>query len=216
MALPEYPSVLLVDDHTIVRVGIQMLLQLNMPNVRIAEASSGKEMQDLLKSTAFDIVILDINMPDTDTHNHLYTMKVMYPDLKVLIYSMSPEEVYAVRFVQLGIHGFLSKDAPKEELLDAIRTILAGNVYFTSKTMKMLAGSIMSGKPGINVFGRLSNREFEIMTHLIKGKTIKEISGFMQLHPSTIGTQKARILNKLQLENIIELKKLAEINNIVT
>jgi two-component system, NarL family, invasion response regulator UvrY len=208
------PSILIVDDHSIIITGIQMLLQINMPSAKTDEAYSGNMMEEKLKTQNYDLVILDINMPDTDTHNLIHSVLSKYPQLKILIFSMSPEEVYALRFLKLGIYGFLSKDSTKEELLTAIRTILSGQRFFSQKTVQLLSANLLKGKNPDNIFDKLSAREFEIMTHLVKGSSIKEISDTVKLHPSTIGTHKTRIFDKLNVKNIHELTKLAEIHKI--
>jgi len=211
----EQTAILIVDDHSIVTTGVKMLVQLFMRPIRVEEASSGVEMEAMLKKHSFQLVILDVNMPDTDTHQLVYSALSNYPNLKILMYSMSPEEIYALRYYKIGVSGFLSKDAPKEELLTAIKTILQGDLYFSPKVLRLITSQLWNKeKKQENVFDNLSQREFETMTHLIKGKSIKEISIFMNLHPSTIGTQKARIFSKLGVKNIIELRELAELNHI--
>lgn len=211
----EDTSILIVDDHSIVRTGVKMLVNLYMRPISVEEASNGVEMETMLKKQMFQLVILDINMPDTDTHQLVYSSLMNYPNLKILIYSMSPEEIYAPRYYKMGVCGFLSKDTPKEDLLTAIKTILQGDLYFSPKMLRLITTKLWNKEQNReNVFETLSQREFETMTHLLKGKSIKEISVFMNLHPSTIGTQKARIFSKLGVKNIIELKELAELNHL--
>lgn len=209
-------AIIVADDHSIVFSGIQLLLSFELPTAELEEATDGEKLLIKLKERSFDLLILDINMPGTDTHSLIHTIQQLYPEMKILIYSMSPEEIYALRFMKLGVHGFLTKEAPRAELTTAVKTVLAGKYYFSSKTLQQLSEKLVGGKIDQNEFHLLSVREFEIMSQLIKGMSVKQICSITNLHPSTIGTHKTRIFSKLQVKNVIELKNLARLHGIIS
>jgi two-component system, NarL family, invasion response regulator UvrY len=213
-SLTQSPAILIVDHHSIVVAGIRMMLEINIPNAKIDQACSGNMLHEKLKTQKYDLVTLDINMPDTDTHNLIHLILTKYPDLKILIFSMSPEELCAIRFLKQGVYGFLSKDAPKENLLEAINVILRGEHYFSPKTIQLLSASLRKGGEKINLFDSLSSREFEVMSHLVSERSLKQISEIVSIHSSTLGTQKNKIFTKLSVTNRLELKDLALSYNI--
>jgi DNA-binding NarL/FixJ family response regulator len=199
---------LLIDDHVVVRSGIKILLSEIYKTAEIHEAHDGDSAVAMVKSNKYDLVMLDIQMPKTDTFGLMELFKVSYPDLKVLIFSMSPENIYAKRFLKAGAKGFLSKDAALDEIKKAIDLVLNDKKYISESLMEILAES--SGKEtDDNLFNLLSPREFEIVSLLLTGQTISQIGNTLHLQVSTIGTHKARIFEKLKVNNILELKELA-------
>jgi len=199
---------LLIDDHTVVRSGIKMLLTDIYKDVDIKEAENGESALLLLQDDTYDLVTLDIQMPNTDTYALMELIKRKYPLLKVLVFSMSPESIYAVRFIRAGARGFISKDAPLEEMKTAIDKVLHDKKYFSENLLDLLAegnGTINNSNP----FNTLSAREFEIVSMLLTGKTISVIAADLSLSLSTVGTHKGRIFNKLKVSNLLELKALS-------
>jgi len=204
---------LLVDDHNVVRSGIKgLLMELFIPS-EIFEASDGETAIENLKSIHFDLIIMDIQMPKTDTLGLMEYIHIKYPDAKVLVFSMSAEGIYAKRFLKAGAKGFLSKDAPLEEIKKAIALVLNNRKYISDTLASALAEELISDTPS-NPFNQLSPREFEIVTLLLAGETISEISKLLNLQVSTVGTHKARLFDKLGVRNILELKELANSYNI--
>src|SRR3954463_11383210 len=130
---------LLIDDHVVVRSGIKILLSEIYKPAEIDEAHDGDSALSLLKENKYDLVMLDIQMPKTDTFGLMEYIKVKYPSLKVLMFSMSPENIYAKRFLKAGAKGFLSKDAPLEEIKKAIDMVMNGRKYISESLMEMLA-----------------------------------------------------------------------------
>jgi two-component system invasion response regulator UvrY len=135
--------------------------------------------------------------------------KKEYPLLKVLIFSMSPENIYALRFIKAGARGFITKDAPLEEIKKAIDVVLNDKKYISEELLSMLAEGKGSGS-GDSPFNSLSSREFEIVSMLLQGKTISSIAADLHLGISTVGTHKSRIFNKLKVSNLLEMKELAD------
>lgn len=204
---------LLVDDHVIVRSGIKALLQEMYNPAEIYEAMDGETAIQKMKEGSYDLVMLDIQMPRTDTLGLMEYIHIKYPDAKVLMFSMSAEDIYARRFMKAGAYGFISKEAPMEEITRAINTILGNRKYISDALAEKLAEDSFSGKTG-NPFNDLSPREFEIVSLLLEGKTVTEISQALSIQTSTVGTHKARLFEKLGVANILELKELATTYNL--
>lgn len=204
---------LLVDDHVVVRSGIKILLsEMHNPS-EIHEAMNGDSAVEKLKENKYDLVLLDIQMPNTDTLGLMEYIHITYPDAKVLMFSMSAENIYAKRFMKAGAYGFISKESPLEEITRAINIILNGKKYISETLAEKLAEDSFSGKSS-NPFNELSPREFEIVSLLLEGKTVTDISHALNIQTSTVGTHKARLFEKLGVTNILELKEMATTYNL--
>jgi two-component system invasion response regulator UvrY len=201
---------LLVDDHVVVRSGIKVLLSEIYKPAEIHEAFDGESSLQKLKADHFDLIMLDIQMPNTDTLGLMKIIHQNYPAAKVLIFSMSAENIYAKRFMKAGAYGFISKESPLDEITKAINLILNGRKYISESLIDKLAEDSLSGNPG-NPFDKLSPKEFEIVSLLLAGKTLTEISQGLNIHTSTAGTHKARLFEKLGVTNILELSELAKL-----
>lgn len=199
---------LLIDDHVVVRSGIKMLLSDIYANSETDEAKDGQSALEKLKEKEYDMAMLDIQMPNTDTFALMEQFKNNYPALKVLMFSMNPENIYALRFIKAGARGFISKDAPLDELKKAIDKVLNDKKYISEELLAVLAEG-NNNNTETNPFSTLSAREFEIVSMLLSGKTISGIAQELGLGISTIGTHKGRIFNKLRITNLLELKELA-------
>jgi two-component system, NarL family, invasion response regulator UvrY len=204
---------LLIDDHVVVRSGIKGLLTEIFKPCEIYEACDGDSAIEKLKSHQFDIIMMDVQMPKTDSLGLMDFIHIKYPDAKVLIFSMSSETIYAKRFLKAGAKGFISKTAPLEEITKAIDLIWNDRKYISESLAHSLADDSFSDKPE-NPFDKLSSREFEIVSLLLSGDTVSEISKSLNLQVSTIGTHKGRLMEKLGVTNILELKELADSYNI--
>jgi two-component system invasion response regulator UvrY len=199
---------LLIDDHVVVRSGIKMLLSDIYKDSVTEEAKDGQTATEKLKESDYDLVMLDIQMPNTDTFALMEFIRTNYPTLKVLVFSMNPENIYALRFIKAGARGFISKDAPLEEIKKAIDRVVHDKKYISEELLSALAEGNTGGS-STNPFGTLSSREFEIVSMLLAGKTISGIASELNLGISTIGTHKSRIFTKLKIVNLLELKELA-------
>ena len=201
---------LLIDDHEIVRSGVKnVLLELFKP-CDIFEASDEKTALSQLKARTYDLVLMDVQMPDTDTAGLMEYIKTRYPDTRVLIFSMSSENVYAKRFLKAGAMGFVSKNAGLTELKKAVELVLNDRKYISETLAEQLAAEIGSTQP-TNPFDKLSAREFEIANLLMAGKSGSEISELLSINSSTVGTHKARLFEKLGVNNLPELIEIARI-----
>lgn len=204
---------LIIDDHVVIRTGIKFLLSEKYHPTEIDEAHDGNSAMDQLRNNKYELIIMDIQMPNTDTLRLMEHIKNEYPGAKVLIYSMSAETIYAKRFMKSGAMGFLSKDAPLHEITKAIDTVMNNKVYISDVIAEILADDTYAGRT-TNPFDKLSKREFEIAKLLLSGQTLTEISQTLKVQTSTVGTHKQRLFEKLAVANLLELKELATTYNL--
>ena len=207
-------SLLLADDHYIVKRGLKLIIQSFMPGSKIDEADDGDSCFEKIKNNNYDLLILDVNMPRTDSFVLVSNILALKPETKILMFSMNDEEVYARRFLKMGAMGYLKKDEPEVEIKKAITTILNNKKYVSHGLNQILVEDLFNNNPE-NPFDILSPREFEIVQHLIRGESIARICQNFNLHSSTVGTHKARIFEKLHCSNIIDLNSLAKAHNII-
>lgn len=200
---------LFVDDHAVVRSSLARILSEPFGQVEVEEAGNGGEAIEKIKMAVFDLVVMDVQMPNTDSLGLVEFISVYSPSTKILMLSMSSEIVHAKRYMKAGAKGYVSKQAPLDEVYKAMAIVLQGRKYISDA----LANSLLiesRGNTGVdNPFQKLSKREYEIVTMLLQGRSVTEISGLLNIANSTIGTYKARLFEKLHVKNLIELKDLA-------
>lgn len=210
MANDVLKHILHIDDHPLISVGLERILSEDLPQYELVIAHCAKHAIEKAKMHPYAMIIFDLQIPDTDTQalfSHLLEVQYGVP---VLIYSNLDELVYGRRYMLMGAKGFLSKSAPAADVLHAIRQILQGKNYVSDTLLDILIhGASHAGSS--NPFDRLSKREFEVMQHLIQGYSLKEICLKLSLQPSTIGTQKAKIFEKVGVRNVNALQELARI-----
>ncbi len=195
---------LVCDDHEMIRYGTGLLLKNNFKPCQVDEAASGDETIEKVKSKTYDLVILDMNMPNTDSQQLIQAVRVISPDTQILILTMNKEQVYAKSYLNLGARGYLEKTTTNDEIVYAVQTLLRGHIYM-SPTLKNDLVSSKKKTDFDNPFKALSSKELEVMAHLVKGLGITETANIMNLSNSTIATHKSRILVKLNLRSIHEL-----------
>ncbi len=206
-------AILVVDDHQIVFSGIKFIFQTSELEFDLQRCKNGDEAIDILRKNTFDLIIMDVNLPDTDTYQLIHLILGLYPTQKILVFSMSAEEMYAKRFLKLGAMGFVSKQSSNEDFVFAVKKVLSGDRYLSNYMIKAMTDDALYGQNG-NIFEKLSPREFEVMTHFLKGNTSKEVANITNLHSSTIGTYKFKIFDKLGIKNILELQELARVHGV--
>ena len=206
-------NILIIDDHSIVRTGIKLLVKEHL-NATTEEAADGKIALKKIKEKKYDLLLLDINMPDTDCGKLLSTILTISPDTKVLIFSMNEEDLFARHYLKLGAKGFLNKKSSDTQIMQAIQQVLTGKRYISPQLAETF-GEDIAGAKNVNPFEMLSERELTVVGHLLKGNSISGISEIMMLHPSTIGTYKTRIFEKLAIKSLIDLTELARIYNVM-
>jgi len=197
-------SILVVDDHDIVFTGIKLMLLKGDIAANVNKAKNGSECLSNLMVNKYELIILDVNLPDTDTQSLVNIILSNNPKQKILIFSMSPEHLYAIRFLKLGVYGYINKNEDSDELLKAIKNVLNGKKYISSYISELLTTELKTTflESPIDL---LTDREFEIMELLLKGYRNKEISNILNLHASSIATYKNRLYTKLKVTNVVEL-----------
>jgi two-component system, NarL family, invasion response regulator UvrY len=198
--------IILADDHSFIRLGLIQILKDEYPLADITEVGDGESLVKEVTLHDFDLVITDIDMPGRSGLEALQQIKLIKPDLPVLVLSIYPEEIYAVRVLKAGASGYMNKNAAPEELINAIRRISLGRKYITPEIAERLLTHIDSDK---NPHELLTNRELEIFRLLALGKTITQISASLSLAPTTVSTYRTRILAKIRIKSNAELVRYA-------
>lgn len=209
-------EVLITDDHDIVRLGTSIVLKDVVQGANITQATNLEETIALLYGKTFHLLLLDINMPGGNNIKMIETILAAQPSLKILVFSSYEESIYALRYIEAGALGYINKNSSKNDLKNAIETVLSGKKYMSREVQELYYNSFTIGKNSkleANLLNKLSNREMDVAKHLVKGLGIVEISKIMNLKSSTISTYKSRIFQKLQVENIPELIEILKLNN---
>jgi len=207
--------VLIVDDHAILRRGLRALLSDAFARAEFGEASSAEQALEELGKKGWDVALLDISLPGKSGLDLLKELKAARPRLPVLVLSVHPEDQFAVRALKAGAEGYMTKETAPEELVKAIRKILAGGQYVSTTLAEMLALRVRKDFAH-TPHETLSDREYEVMRRIAAGKTVMEIAAEMSLSVKTISTYRARILVKLGVKNSAEITRYAIRNQLVT
>ena len=200
--------VLVADDHAVVRRGVVQILDEAPDMMAAGQASSGREVLQRVQAEDFDVVLLDIAMPEGSGLEVLHQLRTLEPGLQVLILSMYPERQYAVRALKAGAAGYLTKESAPDELVAAIRRVAIGGKYISQSLAEELAVGL-AGEASEKPIDSLSNREYQVMRLLASGKTVSEIAEELSLSAKTVSTYRARILDKLNLRNTAEIVRYA-------
>ncbi len=201
-------NILIADDHTLIRSGLRMVIDSMIVKADINEAWDAKTVMAKLKEKQFDLILLDIQMPATDSVVLMHWIQSFYPDTKILIVSQNPENTYGKRYLQLGANGFINKTAPDDEIIKAITKVLNGNTYVSEELSQSIVNAMKNGALS-NPFDQLSQREFQVVICLAKGYTMNEVCEMLQVQYSTAHTHKRRAFEKLNIEDNKDLAKLA-------
>ena len=203
-------NILLADDHPYLRRGLTQILTDEFSGAVIGEASNIPELLEQAMKQRWDVIVLDLNMPGRGGMDALHELKRLYPDLPILVLSVSPEDQFAVRVLRAGGAGYLTKESAPKQLVLAIRTILAGGKFITPKAAELLAAHIhQHGNSEQPLHDSLSDREYEVFRLIAAGKTITEISEQLSLSVKTISTYRSRVLEKLFLKTNADLARYA-------
>ncbi len=203
-------SILITDDHPIVRRGIRQLLEDDEYERFgvIEEAGNGKEMFEKLQFCDYNVVILDISLPGRSGLELLGEIVKHKPGISVIIMSIYPEEQYALRALKLGASGYLTKDSAPEELIKAVVKASKGEKYITASLAEKITFNLISEKD-VPLHEKLSVRELEVISLLGTGKTLSAIADELSLSPKTISTYRERILSKLNLKTTSDIIRYA-------
>lgn len=207
-------KVIIVDDHSVVRKGLRQIIEETNDIVVADEASSGYELLERIREKNYDVVMLDISMPGKDGLDTLKEIKYFKPDIKVLMFTVYPEEQYAVRVLKAGAYGYINKESEPEEIIGAIRKVSQGRKYVSPELAELLASNIGASSETAK-HETLSDREFQVMCMIASGKTVREIAEELSLSINTISTYRIRILEKMNMKSNAELTHYAIKNNLV-
>ncbi|CBK40352.1 Transcriptional regulator, LuxR family [Nitrospira defluvii] len=199
---------LITDDHPIVRRGVRELLEEEQLCSEISEVRTGEEALEAVRRQPWDLMILDIALPDKHGLEVLKETKLLQPSLPVLMLSLYPEKEFAMRAIKAGASGYLTKQSAPSELLAAVLRVLQGGRYITAALAEQMASVIETGVDG-SLHARLSDRELQVLRLLGQGKSVSVIAEELRLSVKTISTYRARILEKLSCESTGELIRYA-------
>lgn len=202
-------KVLIADNHPIVRMGIKYVLDAASGFEVIDDVSSTTELFEKLEVVTPDVVILEMDIPEINGIAALRKMKQDFPDVKVLIYSGQSEDVYALSTIRAGAYGYLSKVADIDYIITATRKVSEGNMFITNELAQRLAFDEGTQKPR-RFFRKLSSREVEVLKLLASGKRNKDVALGLNLNEKTVSTYKARLMKKLNVDNLVDLLQQAK------
>lgn len=206
-------KILIVDDHMIFREGIKKVLSAATDIMVTGEAGNGKDALRELGQKPYDIVLLDMALPDMEGIDLLRRIKESAPDLPVLVLSFFPEEQYAVRVLKDGAAGYLTKESVPKDLIRAIRKTAEGGKYISAALAESLADSLTGEKEKLP-HELLSSREFQIFSMIAAGKSVKEMAYELSLARTTITSYRARIFEKMNFKTNADLIRYAIENQI--
>jgi DNA-binding NarL/FixJ family response regulator len=195
---------MIADDHPVVRKGVRQILSETTDIVVGCEAMSGSEVLSQMPTGCCDIVLLDLTMPDSDGLDLLKELRRQWPDIPVLVLTMHSGDEFAVRTLRAGASGFLTKESAPGELIGAIRRIVAGGRYISIEVAERIAMHL-GPKAERLPHERLSDREFQVLQLIAAGRSTREMAAVLVLSGKTVGTYRARILEKMKFSSTAEL-----------
>ncbi len=196
----------IADDHDLIRDGYKKLLSLENDITLIAEAKNAGDLAEIISTTSFDILILDLNLPDKDGMEVLKDLQYINSTIKTLVLSMHPENRYAKRAIKNGAAGYLTKDSASEELISAIRHIYRKGKYITPSLAEELATDLADAGKGLP-HEKLSDREYQVLMRIAGGEKTGEIADKLNLSINTVNSYRRRLLEKLRLNSTADCIK---------
>ena len=201
--------VVIADDHQILREGLKQLLLAAGDLDVVGEASDGHEVIERIRALDFDVLLLDLSMPGKSGMELIRQVKTERPKLRILVLSMHEEHQYAVRAIRAGASGYLTKESAASQLVVAIRKVAAGGAFISAEVAEHLAHDAMPHAVDRPRHAALSDREFQVFTRLVSGESVTDIAAALHLSAKTISTHKARLMEKLGIDNNAELVRYA-------
>ncbi|MES0360636.1 MAG: response regulator transcription factor [Anaerolineales bacterium] len=199
-------SVLIADDHTIVRSGVRLLLEAEADIEVVGEALNGREALNLAESLQPDVVLMDITMPEMDGLEATREIKTRFPQINVLVLTMHRSDEYFFEMLKAGASGYILKGAKTSELINAVRVVQQGEVFlYPTMTQKLVNGYLELSEWDKESGPSLSLREKEILSLLAEGYSNKEIADLLVISPSTVNSHRSNVMDKLGLNNRREL-----------
>ena len=207
-------SILIADDHAVIRRGLKLLLLEEYPSAKIEEAGDCEELIAKVINGEWDVVICDLTMPGLSGLDALHQIKQSFPHLPVLIMSMHSEDKYGLQTIKAGASGYLEKKRIHNELIKAIQTVLIGKKFLSPYITEKLVDAFNKDDTR-QPHELLSNREFEVFKLLVAGKSVSEIADQLSLNVTTISTFRARIMEKMGMHTNADLTRYAIERNLV-
>ena len=201
-------TVLLTDDHELVRTGIRRLLEDSKQVSIIGEADCGEKSIQLAQQHQPDVILMDVNMPGIGGVEACRRILQRNPKQKIIVLTVHNEQTFPKRLLEIGARGYLTKECGVDEMIEAIKLVHAGNSYIATSIAQQLALSLLPGND-VNPIDKLSRREFQVMLMISQGLSNAEISDKLCLSPKTISTYRLRLLEKLDAHNEVDLIKIA-------
>jgi len=201
-------GVLLVDDHKLVRTGIKLMLDKTADIRVLGEASSGEEAVEQARALKPQVILMDVSMPGIGGLEATRKLAMSLPDAKVIVLSAQTAEPFPMKLMEAGASGYLTKDSAEDEIVTAIRRVVAGERYIAAEIARQLALQAVNRSAG-SPFDQLSQREMQVMIMATKGHSVQEISDKLHLSPKTVSTYRSRLFEKLGVANDVELTRLA-------
>ncbi|MCX7266346.1 MAG: response regulator transcription factor [Burkholderiales bacterium] len=201
-------QVLVADDHAIIRDGMRKILADTDDMEMVGEAANGHEVMDLIRQRDWDLVVLDLSMPGRSGVELIKLIKAERPKCPILIFSMHPEEQYALRALRAGASGYLSKEGDSDLILPALRKVASGGVYISTNVAELLASNVTPHFQE-TPHKKLSDREFQVFDRIVQGVSLTDIAHELSLSIKTVSTHKSHILNKMNMRSHVDLLRYA-------
>lgn len=194
-------QIIIADDHAVVRTGLQLILEETNEMCISGEASNGFDLIEKLKNDYYDLVILDISMPGKDTIDLIKEIHASWERLPVVIFSMNPDEIYAVRMIRNGASAYINKETEPQQITEILRIVLSGKKYITQQQGTILADLVIEPEKNVNspLHETLSDREFQIFFMLASGMKKSDIAKNLSISKNTIGNHRSNIMHKMNL-----------------
>jgi two-component system invasion response regulator UvrY len=204
--------IIIADDHAVVRTGLQLILDETSDLSITEEARSGEELLEKLAAHEYDLVILDISMPGKDAFDTLSVIRSQWPNLPVVVFSMNPDEVYAIRMLSNGASAYVNKETKPRQIIEILRLVLSGRKYYSPLHTDLMADRI-TGTPGHphnrQPHAALTDREFQIFSLLAMGIRKSEIAGRLSISKNTLSNHRNNIMKKMSINSNSELTRYA-------
>jgi len=207
-------KILIVDDHFLIREGFKKIIGQEVDMSVVASCQNAAEVMSFLSSGECDVAVLDIDMPETDGMALLQTLRAQKPEIKILMLSIYSEAFFAIRALQSGASGYLTKKSAAEELVQAIREVYQGRKHISpglAQKLALQAAMDTTKAP----HEKLSNREFQVFRLIAAGKTLQEITKILSLSLSSVNTHRRRIMEKMDLKSNAEIIHYALKNRLI-
>lgn len=201
-------KILIADDHAIVRRGLRQIVSDQPDMIVVGESESIAQTMTAMQKDSWDVLVLDLTMPDGNGFDALWELRQKYPNVGILVLSMHSEDQFALPVLQAGAAGYLTKETAPEELVRAIRRVYRGGKYISQALAEKLAG-IVGNDDDREEHEKLSAREFQVFFMIANGKTAKEIARELELSVKTVSTYRSRVLDKLGLHSNAEIVRYA-------